>query len=119
MATHKEPTVDVLLSRFSHELQKVLYPFFIVATIAKKGNATRQEIWEDIFAQSRGAFSCAQESHNQQISRMEKTFGLIEPIDRNRDSTLVRYRLTDKGERLYLRSNDVLIDPLRDLLQLE
>lgn len=111
-----EPTVAVLLNRFSQGLSKIFYPFFIVTVIARSGAATRQEIWEEILTLTRGAFACELDSHNRQFSRMEKTFQLVEPVERKRDATLVRYQLTEKGRRLYSESLHELIEPLCEIL---
>lgn len=111
-----EPTATVLLNRFGQDLNRVFYPFFIVAVIARDGTATRQEIWDEIFRLTHGAFPCELSSHNRQMSRMEKTFRLIEPVQKPRDATTVRYRLTDKGKKLYLESLTKLIEPLKEML---
>ena len=112
----KEPTAAVLLNRFGQELNRVLYPFFIVMIIARNGSATRQEIWDEIFTLTHGAFPCELDSHSRQMSRMEKTFRLIEPAQRTRDAMAARYRLTDKGQRLYSESLTKFIEPLKEML---
>jgi hypothetical protein len=112
----KEPTVAVLLNRFGQELNAVIYPFFIVMIIARNGSATRQEIWDEIFALTHGAFPCELDSHHRQVSRMEKTFQIIEPEQRTRDTASCRYRLTEKGRRLYSESLTKFIEPLNDIL---
>jgi DNA-binding PadR family transcriptional regulator len=112
----KEPTVGVLIDRFGKDLNTLFYPFFIVTIIARNGSATRQKIWEEIFAITHGAFPCELDSHNRQMSRMEKTFGLIEPSQRKRDTALVSYRLTEKGQRLYSESLTRFIEPLSEVL---
>jgi hypothetical protein len=112
----KEPTVGVLLDRFGDELNRVFYPFFIVCIIARDGSATRQEIWEEILEATHGAFPCELESHNRQMSRMEQTFGLIEPTHRKKDTTPVAYQLTAKGQRMYSDSLSRFIEPLAEML---
>ena len=112
----KVPTAAVLLNRFGQELNKVLYPFFIVMVIARNGSATRQEIWDEIFALTQGAFPCELDSHSRQMSRLEKTFQLIELVQKPRDATVARYRLTDKGQKLYSESLTKLIEPLKEML---
>ncbi len=112
----KEPTVGVLLDRFGQEVNRLFYPFFVVTVIARRGLATRQEIWDEIFTITNGAFPCELDSHHRQMSRMHKTFGLIEPVQRTRDLTVAKFQLTEKGERLYSDTITKFIDPLREML---
>lgn len=115
----QEPTIDALLSRFNKETQSVFYGFFVVSIIERNGTATRQEIWDEIFRLAGGAFTCEPESHNRQISRLEKTFRLIEPVKKEKDLALVEYRLTAKGKRLYSKSLTNVILPLGDILPID
>jgi hypothetical protein len=112
----KEPTVKVLLGRFGQDLNRVFYPFFIVMVVARNGSATRQEVWDEIFALTHGAFPCELDSHNRQMSRLEKTFQIIETVQRKKDPTLTRYRLTEKGRSLYSKSLSKFIEPLNEML---
>lgn len=112
-----EPTAAVLLKRFGQELNKTLYPFFIVSVIERNGSATRHEVREEIFRLTHGAFPCEPLAHDRQMSRMEKTFGLIEQVEISKNSTLARYRLTGKGKRLYEWSFAQLIEPLQEFLK--
>ena len=97
----KEPTVDVLLSRFSQEIQSVFYPFFVLSIIERNGSASRQEIKDEIFRLTGGTIEYEVTSHNRLIGRLEKTFRLIERLGKERDAALVHYGLTKKGKRLY------------------
>ena len=112
----KEPTVDTLLNRFSKELRSVFYPFFVVSIIERNGSASRQEIKDEILRLTNGTVKYEVTSHNQLIGRLEKTFKLIEPLGKERDPSLVRYRLTMKGKRLYSESLKQVIYPLGDIL---
>ncbi|TWU51961.1 hypothetical protein [Rubripirellula reticaptiva] len=115
MAT--EPTVDVLLDRFSQEAMSVFYPFLIVSVVDRNGSASREQIAGEISKLTRGAFSCEPASHNRQVSRLEKTFRLIEPVNNEKNRTLVQYRLTAKGKRLYAESLEQVVHPLRNVLK--
>ncbi|MAV34744.1 MAG: hypothetical protein CMJ59_04725 [Planctomycetaceae bacterium] len=112
----QEPTVEVLLNRFRNELQSVFYPFFVVSIIERNSSANRQEIKEQIASLTGGTIEMEVASHNRLIGRLEKTFRLIEPSGRESDPSLVRYRLTQKGKRLYSESLNQIIYPLSDIL---
>jgi len=114
-----EPTVDVLLNRFCQEAKAVFYPFLVVSIIERNGSASRQEIADEIFQLSRGAFTSAPASHDRQVSRLEKTFRLIEPVKQEKDRALVQYRLTAKGKRLYAESIKQVVQPLGEILPIE
>ena len=115
----KEPTVDVLLNRFSEEVQSVFYPFFVLSIIERNGSASRQEIKDEIFRLTRGTIELEVTSHNRWIGRLEKTFRLIEPLGKERDPSVVHYGLTEKGKRLYSEALEQVIYPLGDILPIE
>ncbi|MGB7326381.1 MAG: hypothetical protein WBD31_16025, partial [Rubripirellula sp.] len=92
------------------------YPFLIVSIIDRNGTASREQIADQIFKRSRGAFSCEPASHDRQVSRLEKTFRLIEPVKKEKNKALVQYRLTAKGKRLYAKSLKQVVHPLCDVL---
>lgn len=112
----KDPTVAVLSNRFGQDLNRVFYPFFIVMIIARNGPATRLEIWDKISTRTYGAFPCELDSHSRQISRLEKTFRIIEKVEGKKDAKLAKYRLTEKGQRLYSESLTRFIEPLNEML---
>ena len=112
----KVPTAEVLLTRFRQEIQSVLYPFFVLSIIERNGSASRQEIKDEIFRLTGGTIGYEVASHNRLIGRLQKTFRLIEPLGRESDATLVHYRLTEKGKRLYSESLKQVIYPLGDIL---
>lgn len=111
-----ETSVAGLLDRFHQDLNQVMYPFLIASVIARNGAATSEEIAEQIFALTEGTFACEPASHRRQIGRMDKTFGLIESSGRKKSAAEVKYRLTEKGERLYSETVQRLIRPLVGIL---
>ena len=115
----KEPTVDGLLNRFREEVASAFYPFLVVSIIERNRSASRQEIREEIFRLTRGTIEFEIPSHNRLIGKLEKTFRLIGPIGKEKDAALVRYRLTEKGKRLYSQSLQQVIHPLGDALPAE
>ena len=112
----EEPTVDVLLDRFRTELQSVLYPFLVVSMIEKNDSATREEIRDEITKLTDETIKVAIPSHNRQVGRLAKTFRLIEPSGKENNPSLVRYRLTKKGKRLYAETLKRAIYPLGKIL---
>lgn len=112
----KEPTVEALLNRFREELQSALYPFLVVSIIERNGSASREEIRDEIAKLTDGTVAVAIPSHNRQVGRLSKTFRLIEPSGRENNPSLVRYRLTKKGKRLYAETLKRVVYPLGKIL---
>jgi hypothetical protein len=76
----------------------------------------RNRIWDERIRLTQGAFTIELDSHQRQISRLEKTFQLITPLKDTRDAALVKYRLTEKGRKLYSESRRKIIEPLCEFL---
>ena len=114
-----EPTLDVLLSRFRSELHALLYPYLIVVVIAKDGSATRQQVQDGIFRLTDGTVAVAEASHNRHIGRLCKTFGVIESVGSAKAAEKQLYQLTAKGQRLYQRTLQEVVSPLRDVFLVE
>ena len=108
----KQPTIDVLLNRFRQETQSVFYQFLVVSIIDEIGPTTRKEILDALFKRTCGAFEIDAASHKRMIARLEKTFRLIEPAEKERDSDRVRYVVTEKGRRLLHESLHEVVYPL-------
>ena len=90
-----------------------------MSIIERNGSASRQEIKDEIFRLTRGTVEFDGTSHDRHVSRLEKTFGLIEPLRKAKDRARVPYGLTEKGKRLYSQSLEQVIYPLGDILPLE
>lgn len=116
--SRKEPTVEVLLSRFEREVNTALLPFVVLSVIERNGSASRQEIRDEIGEVTGGRMDPGEASDDRLMGRMEKTFGLIEPVEpagkTSRADT--RFGLTQKGRRLHAEAwRDVLAPLLRIL----
>ena len=107
------PSNKQLQDRFRNELQSVLSPFLLLSLIEELGNASRQELQDELMLRSGGTLEIATASHQR---RMEKTFRVIEPIRKSKDRAVVRYRLTRKGKQLYTTSLKEIVSPLSNLL---
>ena len=105
-----------LQDRFRNELQSVLSPFLLLSLIEELGNASRQELQDELMLRSGGSLEIATASHQRWMGRMEKTFRVIEPIGKSKDRAVVRYRLTRKGKQLYTTSLKEIVSPLSGLL---
>ena len=110
------PSNKQLQDRFRNELQSVLYTFLLLSLIEELGNASRQELQDELMLRSGGALEIATASHQRWMGRMEKTFRVIEPIGKSKDRAVVRYRLTRKGKQLYTTSLKEIVSPLSGLL---
>ena len=110
------PSNKQLQDRFRNELQSVLYPFLLLSLIEELGNASRQELQDELMLRSGGALEIATASHQRWMGRMEKTFRVIEPIGKSKDRAVVRYRLPRKGKQLSTTSLKEIFSPLSNLL---
>lgn len=117
----KEPTIDELFLRFETNVKKEFYPFLIVSVLDKLGEASGDEIRQEISDISGKDINSSYTSFYNLMGRMKKTFGLIKPTgsSKNAKPEQAVYELTEKGKELYDRCIEEVVLPLNRLLPRE
>lgn len=107
---------QLLKTRFHQEVQKTFYPYFILSILDKNGLTSSTALLTDLQKLTDGQLSLNETSHFYLLSRLEKTFKLIEAEDPKKKIQERSYSLTAEGLDLLKESNITTIKALKNAL---